>query len=234
MRLDKFLAHAQIGTRKEVKQLIRKKRVCVNGEVCSKDDRHIDESKDMITLDGEPIQYEQYVYIMLHKPQGVISATQDAQHATVLDCIDVVLPKGCFPVGRLDIDTEGLLLITNDGKLSHRLLSPKHHVDKRYYVEVKYSFTQEMLETLQNGSIILDDEHIQEAVVEVIDEKRCYLTIQEGRFHQIKRMMHAVDNEVVYLQRVQMGSLILDETLACGDWRWLTDEEVQQLKMYEK
>lgn len=232
MRLDKFLAHAQIGTRKEVKQIIRKKRVCVNGVVCSKDDTHIDETQDIITIDGEEVYYEQYVYIMLNKPQGVISATQDTQHETVLDCIDVLLPKGCFPVGRLDIDTEGLLLITNDGKLSHQLLSPKHHIDKRYYVEVAKSLSKEMIHTLENGSIVLDEKVIQEANVEQINDKSCYLTIKEGRFHQIKRMMHAVGNEVVYLKRVQMGTLVLDETLSCGDWRWLSDEEIQQLKAY--
>lgn len=230
MRLDKFLAHAQIGTRKEVKQMIRKKRVCVNGVICCKDDMHIDETQDEITIDGEEVLYEQYVYLMLNKPQGVVSATQDALHETVLDCIDVLLPKGCFPVGRLDIDTEGLLFITNDGKLSHQLLSPKHHVKKRYYVEVAKPLNKEMIRILENGSIVLDEKVIQEAKVEQINDTSCYLTIQEGRYHQIKRMMHAVDNEVVYLKRVQMGSLVLDDSLSCGDWRWLTMEEIQQLK----
>ena len=149
---------------------------------------------------------------------------------TVLDCIGAQLPKDCFPVGRLDIDTEGLLLITNDGKLSHFLLSPKHHVKKTYYVEMKNILSKEDIEILENGSIVLDEKVIKPAKVEVIDDYHCYLTIEEGRYHQVKRMMSAVGNEVLYLKRISMGSLRLDENLQTGEWRWLSEEEVQALK----
>lgn len=229
MRLDKYLAHAGVGTRKEVKQLIRKKHVRVNGELITKDDAHVDEDA-VVYVDDECIYYEQFVYLMLNKPQGVISATEDDQYETVLDCFDVTLPKGCFPVGRLDIDTEGLLLITNDGKLAHRLLSPKHHVKKTYYVEHASSLSEEDQKTLCNGSIVLDDKQVLEAQLEVLDETHCFLTIEEGRFHQVKRMFHAVSNEVVFLQRVTMGPITLDEELAVGDFRPLTIEEIDALK----
>lgn len=230
MRLDKYLAHAQVGTRKEVKLLIRKKHVTVNGEIVIKDDVHIDEVHDVVCVDGEEIYYETMVYLMLNKPSGVISATVDEVHETVLDCIGASLPKDCFPVGRLDIDTEGLLLITNDGKLSHFLLSPKHHVKKTYYVEMKNILSKEDIEILENGSIVLYEKVIKPAKVEVIDDYHCYLTIEEGRYHQVKRMMSAVGNEVLYLKRISMGSLRLDENLQTGEWRWLSEEEVQALK----
>ena len=230
MRLDKYLSHAGIGTRKEVKQLIRKKHVEVNGVLVSKDDTHV-ELDDEIMVDGEIIYYEPFVYLMLNKPNGVISATEDGEHQTVLDCFEgITLPKGCFPVGRLDIDTEGLLLISNDGQLAHRLLSPKHHVAKTYYVEHEKSVSEKDIETLCNGSIIIDDKPVLEAAFEVIDEYASYLTIEEGRFHQVKRMFHAIDNEVLYLQRITMGPLVLDEDLAVGDWRPLSEEEIAALK----
>lgn len=229
MRLDKYLAHAGIGTRKEVKQLIRKKQVCVNGTIVVKDDIHINEKEDQIEIDGLIISYDQVVYIMLNKPCDVVSAVRDELHATVMDCIDVMLPPGCFPVGRLDIDTEGLLLITNDGQLSHSLLSPKHHVAKTYYVELETSLSEADIVTLTEGSIILDEDVLQEAQITRIDEMKCYITIYEGKFHQVKRMFHAVNNDVLFLKRISMGSLQLDEALEVGQWRYLHKEEVQAL-----
>ena len=160
MRLDKYLAHAGLGTRKEVKLAIRKGRVSVNGEVCRKDDRKIQEGVDVVCLDKEEIYYEAVVYIMLNKPQDVVSATSDPTYETVLDCIDAFLPKDCFPVGRLDMDTEGLLLITNDGKLAHRLLSPKHHVEKTYLVDLAQPLQEGDQKKLENGSIVLDEEPV--------------------------------------------------------------------------
>lgn len=230
MRLDKYLAHAGIGTRKEVKLLIRKKHICVNGVVCVKDDTKINEHEDVITLDGEDVSYESIVYIMMNKPQGVVSATIDDMHATVFDCIDAILPNDCFPVGRLDIDTEGLLLICNDGKLGHDLLSPKKHVDKTYFVELDHVLRDEDIKKLESGTIVLDDVCLQPARVEVIDDTHIHLTIREGKYHQVKRMMHAVDNEVVFLKRIRMGSLTLDESLEPGEWRYLSDEEVEALQ----
>ena len=230
MRLDKYLAHAGLGTRKEVKLAIRKGRVCINGELCQKDDRKIQEGVDVVCVDGEEIYYEAVVYIMLNKPQDVVSATSDPIYETVLDCIDAFLPKDCFPVGRLDVDTEGLLLITNDGKLAHRLLSPKHHVEKTYLVELAQSLQEGDQKRLENGSIILDEEPVLPARVEILEDTKILLHIQEGRFHQVKRMLHAVGNEVVYLKRIAMGPLQLDEALACGEWRYLSEEEITSLK----
>lgn len=230
MRLDKYLAHAGIGTRKEVKLLIRKKHICVNGVVCTKDDTHIDEHRDVITFDGEDISYEPVVYLMLNKPSGVISATVDDMHATVFDCIDALLPTDCFPVGRLDIDTEGLLLITNDGKLAHQLLSPSKHVWKTYYVEARDPLSPDDLHILESGTIKLDEEVLKKAKTQRITDHSIYLSIQEGKYHQIKRMLHAVHNEVTYLKRIQMGPLSLDESLAPGEWRYLREDEIAMLR----
>lgn len=229
MRLDKFLSHAGAGTRKEVKQMIRKGFVTINGEVCKKDDRHIQEDEDVICLDGEEIIYQKYYYIMLHKPQDVVSSTKDGMHETVLDIIDIQLPQDMFPIGRLDIDTTGLLLICNDGALSHELLSPKKHVEKEYEVEIAHPLSEKDIETLENGTICLDEESIKKAKVEVISPCKIHLTISEGKYHQVKRMMKAVDNEVIHLKRIRMGTLTLDETLQEGEWRFLNDEEIAEL-----
>ncbi len=230
MRLDKYLAHAGVGTRKEVKQLIRKKHVRVNDTIVCKDDMHIKDT-DTVFVDEEEVYYEQFVYLMLNKPEGVISATEDDEYETVLDCFqNVTLPKGCFPVGRLDIDTEGLVLITNDGKLAHKLLSPKHHVEKTYYVEHKKELTDENIEMLCNGSVVLDDKIVLPARLDRIDAYSSFYHIKEGRYHQVKRMFHVVNNEVTYLKRISMGPLTLDEELAIGEWRPLYEDEIEKLK----
>lgn len=230
MRLDKYLAHASIGTRKEVKQLIRKKHVSVNDVICTKDDIHIDELHDSIAIDGEVISFLPVVYIMLHKPRGVVSATVDDTYETVLDCIDTMLPKDVFPIGRLDIDTEGLLLICNDGKLAHDLLSPKKHIDKTYYVEIDHKLSDEDITLLEEGSIVLDDVQLLPANVEVLTDTSLYLTIREGKYHQIKRMLQATKNEVTYLKRIAMGPLHLDDSLQPGEWRYLSEEELASLR----
>lgn len=233
IRLDKFLAHAGLGTRKEVKQLIRSKRIKVNDQLVRNDDLKIDEQKDVVMLDDEPVNYEQTIYMMLNKPAGVISATYDEKQATVMDCFDEFIPLDAFPVGRLDIDTEGLLLITNDGALAHELLAPKKHVDKVYYVKLKESITDEGIKALEAGIQINEEECCAPASVNKISEKEIELTIHEGKFHQVKRMMHAIDNEVLYLKRLRMGSLQLDEALKCGEYRPLTKEEINGLKNRE-
>lgn len=230
MRLDKFLAHSNIGTRKEVKKIIRSGRVKVNDKIIKNDDYKINEDKDSIYLDGELISYQQFYYVMLNKPQGYVSATIDDRYPTVLDCIYEDYAFDLFPVGRLDIDTEGLLLLTNDGGLAHDLLSPKKHVDKVYYVELEKTYSQKDIEKLEKGIAINDEEVCKEAKVDRIDESRMFLTIQEGKFHQVKRMMHAIENEVTFLKRVQMGSLKLDETLSVGEYRELSEEEITLLK----
>lgn len=229
MRLDKYLAYAGFGTRKEVKKMIRGKRVEVNGKICIKDDMHIDEQNDQVRVDDMDVTYTSQVYIMLNKPQGVISATQDAMHETVLDCIEDILPKDVFPVGRLDIDTEGLLLICNDGKLAHSLLAPKKHVSKRYYIELDHSISDEDINELKEGITIDEDLCVPGKITRIADD--CIeMEIFEGKYHQVKRMMHAIRNEVVYLKRVQMGDLVLDETLEPGEYRYLSDEEIELLK----
>lgn len=228
MRLDKLLAHAGYGTRKEVKELIKQKRVSVNGNTNVKDKTQIDEFHDEIIVDDVVLSYEKNHFIMLYKPAGVITATTDSVHQTVMDCIDEFVGTDMFPVGRLDIDTEGLVLICNDGKLSHHLLSPKHHVDKTYEVHMDHSLTEKDIATLEQG-MDLGDFISKSAKVEVIEALIIHLTIQEGKFHQVKRMLEAVNNEVVYLKRISFGPLVLDETLAPGDWRYLTEEEVEAL-----
>ena len=230
MRLDKYLAMAGAGSRKDVKKIIRQKRVFVNGVMTVNDDVHIDPYLDKIELDEKILDIVLDVYIMLNKPAGVVSATTDEMHKTVLECIDITLPPGCFPVGRLDIDTEGLLLITNDGELSHRLLSPKRKVDKVYYVECKDDVDQLTVQTLQKGVDIDDDTLTLPALVELISEKSLFLTIKEGRYHQVKRMLAACGNQVTYLKRIQMGPLKLDDDLILGSWRFLSETEVEQLK----
>lgn len=229
MRIDKYLAHLGYGTRKDVKQLIRSKRVIVNGEIIKKDDLKINEETDEICVDGIVCHYEKTVYYMLNKPQGVVSATVDDRYKTVLECIDDYLPQDSFSVGRLDIDTEGLLLITNDGALAHELLSPKKHIDKCYYVECAKVITEEMIQILEN-EIHLKNESYQPGRVDQVHENTCTLTIQEGKFHQVKKMMIAAGNEVTYLKRISMGTLKLDETLQPGEYRRCTDDEIESLR----
>ena len=229
MRLDKFLAHAELGSRKEVKAMIRKKRVRVNDQIVVKDDYVIDENNDVVYVDDMEIYYNQEIYIMLNKPQGYLSATEDSRDPCVVDLIPEVGISKCFPVGRLDKDSEGLLLITNNGQLSHRLLSPKHHVVKKYYIEMRLPVTTEMIETLCNGTIVLDDKPVKEAAYIPIEDTKGIIEISEGRFHQVKRMMEAVGNEVLYLKRIQMGPLVLDEELPLGEYRYLYEDELQSL-----
>lgn len=230
MRLDKFLAHANYGTRREVKKIIRSGWVSVNDQIVKNDDFKIDESKDIICVDNEQVIYQQFYYIMLNKPNGYVSATIDDRYPTVIDLIYEDYALDLFPVGRLDLDTEGLLLLTNDGSLSHELLSPKKHVDKEYYVELEKDFNDQDIKTLEAGVAINDQEVCKEAKVKRIDNNKMMLIIQEGKYHQVKRMMHAIDNEVTYLKRVRMGSLKLDEALPLGEYRALNEEEIKMLK----
>lgn len=229
MRLDKCLSHLGYGSRKDVKKIIRSGEVSINGIVCKKEDTKFDENMDELMIQGVEIVYQKFVYIMLNKPQGVISATEDGLHETVLNCIQDTT-KGLFPVGRLDIDTEGLCLITNDGQLAHELLSPKKHVDKTYYVEISNPLTKEALQEIEKGITIDGDEKCKPAKVKQLDDHAIELTITEGKFHQVKRMMIACQSEVTYLKRISMGNLKLDEELELGQWRYLTDVELENLR----
>ncbi|RKM62490.1 rRNA pseudouridine synthase [Butyrivibrio sp. CB08] len=240
MRLDKFLGEQGIGTRKQIKEYVKNGRCKVNGEVVLKSDVHIDENKDDISFDDVPLSYSRFHYFLLNKPAGVVSATTDGRNTTVLDLLGDDYVKGLSPCGRLDIDTEGLLLITDDGNLIHKLLSPKKHVDKVYEVHLRDSLSDADITKLEEGVNIGDKkddgsiDYTLPAKVEVKDvdnEGRpvIFLTIHEGRFHQVKRMLEAVGNEVLFLRRLSMGPLKLDESLLPGDYRPLTDEEISIL-----
>lgn len=231
IRLDKYLCEMEAGTRSEVKAFIKKGRVTVNGETAKAPEQKVDETRDTVTLDGHSFSYQKFFYYMLHKPAGVVTAVRDHHDQTVLDLLVDAPGKDLSPVGRLDKDTEGLLLITNDGALSHRLLSPVKHVPKTYLVHTKKPVTSQMCEKLEAGVEIGDETPTAPAKTKLLSDTDCglLLTITEGRFHQVKRMLQAVGNEVVYLKRLSMGALVLDETLPKGSWRVLTEEEKAQL-----
>ena len=232
IRLDKYLADMGLGTRTEVKKDIKKGRISVNGEIIKSPEYKIDTQTDAVLADGKEIAYEELVYYMLNKPQGVVSATEDRRDKTVLDLISEKKRKDLFPVGRLDKDTEGLLLITNDGELAHNLLAPKKHVDKKYFVRLKAPLSEENRKRLKEGVDIGADKLTLPAQVFVLNQERdeAEIIIREGKFHQIKRMFHAVGNEVIFLKRLSMGSLVLDENLLPGEYRLLTPEEIERLK----
>jgi len=225
IRLDKFLCEAGAGSRSEVKLLIKKGRVTINGAVAKAPETKVDEKNDQVALDAQPLSYEKFVYYMLHKPAGVVTATRDNHEKTVMELLKDAPGKDLFPAGRLDKDTEGLLLITNDGALSHRLLSPAKHVDKTYLVRTKAPVTDEMRRRLEEGVDIGDEKPTLPAKTELTEDGRLLLTVTEGRFHQVKRMLSAVGNEVVYLKRLSMGPLVLDGALSKGEYRALTPEE---------
>lgn len=237
IRLDKFLTQVIGITRSEAKQYLKKGRIQVNGIRTQKPELKIDPEKTIVTVDGKQYQYEEYVYLMLNKPKGVVSATEDVREKTVLQLIKE--PKrGLFPVGRLDKDTEGLLLLTNDGALAHALLSPKKHVDKCYYAVLDQEVGEQEQKQFAQGLDIGEEKKTLPAKliiaqpVKKLEEKGfgVYITIQEGRYHQIKRMAKAVGREVLYLKRISMGNLKLDENLLPGEYRFLTQEEQEQLR----
>ncbi len=228
-RLDKFLCDKKIGTRSQVKVLIQKGLVTVNDEVVKKADCKVEDT-DVVCCQGVELSSGEFGYFMLNKPAGVISATEDSFQQTVLDFFKDEPYKNLYPVGRLDKDTEGLLLITNDGPLGHRLLSPKKHIPKTYYAQLLHGLNRTDIEVLEKGVDIGEKNLTLPAKVEVIEENVVHITITEGKFHQVKRMFEAVDNQVIYLKRISMGSLTLDENLKLGEYRKLTDEELVMLK----
>ncbi|QHQ62119.1 pseudouridine synthase [Anaerocolumna sedimenticola] len=233
VRLDKYLADMGIGTRSEVKSYIRKGRVEVNGIVVKEPDIKLDTVKSEVYFDKEQITYESTEYYMLNKPAGVVSATVDNHCETVVELIKSSKNKDLFPVGRLDKDTEGLLLITNDGDLAHRLLSPKKHVPKVYYAQIKGLVTKEDVVKFKAGIKLEEDFITLPAQLEILEAGEVSVikvTIYEGKFHQVKRMFEAVSKEVLYLKRLSMGELELDESLAPGEYRKLTENELNKLK----
>lgn len=230
MRLDKLLAHMDYGSRKEVKELIRKGYVLVNGNVIKNDDFKVDEFNDEINILDSEIKYEEFIYIMLNKPEGYVSATYDYSKPIVLDLIDDYKKRNLFPVGRLDIDTHGLLLITNDGNLAHRMLSPKSHVDKKYYLKYDGKYNESFIQKFKDGITLDDGYKCMPAEFIDLGDNEAYIIIREGKFHQVKRMMEAVGCNVTFLKRISFGNLVLDESLKEGKWRHLTNEEIENLK----
>lgn len=233
-RLDKFLCDSLSITRKEAKEAIKKGRVSINKEKIKKPEFKVDVDEDLVELDQSPVIFEQFHYLMFHKPQGVVSATKDNHDQTVLDLIHEDYKDKLFPVGRLDKDTEGLLLLTDDGMLAHELLSPKKHVDKVYFAEVSGRMTDKEILQFKEGLDIGNGERAKEAKLEIVqageESSKVLITITEGKFHQVKRMVKAVGSEVLYLKRLSMGSLELDESLKPGEYRRLSEKELQGLK----
>lgn len=234
MRLDKFLAEVGLGSRKEVKQLIKKGQITVNQQVEKSDKKQVDPEKDSIVFQGEPLHYQEFYYYLLHKPAGVVSATEDKRDQTVMDLFSASdYRSDLFPVGRLDKDTEGLLLITNDGQLAHELLSPRKHVEKEYFAEVDGVMTADDQKRFVTG-ITLDGELTLPAEL-LIDEtteetSKLRIILHEGKFHQVKRMVKACGKEVAYLKRIRMGNLTLPKDLDKGNYRPLTESELHSLK----
>lgn len=229
LRIDKYLADCGLGTRSEVKKYIKAKQITVNGEVVAKPELKIDENVDEVRFKGQPIIYEKYVYYLLHKPAGCVTAKQDNVHKTVMEYFpEDIRTKDIAPVGRLDLDTEGLLLFTNDGVLTHHLLSPTHHIPKTYYAILDKEVPVSAIEQFKEGVDIGDDKPTLPAELVILSEKEAELTIHEGRFHQVKRMFEVVGCTVTYLKRLSMGSLTLGD-LQKGEYRKLTEDEVKTL-----
>ncbi|MTI47018.1 MAG: rRNA pseudouridine synthase [Firmicutes bacterium] len=233
-RLDKVLSNMGYGSRKDVKGYIKQGLVTVDGEVVKSNSVKVNPYEAEIIIDGNTVEYREYIYLMMNKPDGVVSSTDDPRDTTVIDLIEegyrIFEP---FPIGRLDKDTEGLLIISNDGKLAHNLLSPKKHVEKTYYVEVDGRVGENDINTMSEGVIIDGDYKTMPAKLEILESNnisKVYLTIKEGKFHQVKRMFEAVDKSVIYLKRIAMGNLELDEDLNLGEYRELEEFEIELLK----
>lgn len=231
-RIDKLLTSTGRWSRKESRMLVRQGRVCVDGAVAQRAEDQYDETAAVITVDKQPVNTAPFVYFMLHKPAGVLSATEDARQKTVLDLLEEAdRRRGLFPVGRLDKDTEGLLLLTDDGALGHALLSPKRHVDKVYYAQVDGVLQDDDVLAFVQGLTLADGMVCMSAGLQILEQGRAaYVTLREGKYHQIKRMLASVGKPVIYLKRIQMGALTLDPLLEKGAYRPLTEEELNSLR----
>lgn len=236
MRLDKVLANQGFGSRKDVKKLIKKGKVQVDGKAIKDSSFHVNPNESEIIVNGKVLNYRDYIYLMMHKPKGVISATHDRVETCVTDLLDEEYqPFSLFPVGRLDKDTVGLLMLTNDGELAHRLLSPQHHVEKIYEAEIKGLVTEQDVQAFKEG-ITLDDGYVtkpaQLTILDANDVSYVRINITEGKFHQIRRMFSALGHKVEELKRLQMGSLVLDGALDLGEYRELTEDELKHLQAH--
>ncbi|MDY4022869.1 pseudouridine synthase [Staphylococcus borealis] len=229
MRLDKFLANMGVGTRSEVKQFLKKGNVTVNDSIEKSPKCHINPEDDIVMVNGKQIRFINHIYIMFNKPKGYISATHDGTNRTVIDLIPEYQHLDIFPVGRLDKDTEGLLLITNDGQFSHELVSPVKHVSKTYEVISQHTISDDDIEAFKQG-ITLSDGPVKPALLKRVNETTSQVTIYEGKYHQVKRMFHAIENEVLELKRLKIANLALDENLKSGEYKLLSDDELKLLQ----
>ncbi len=230
-RLDRLLASTGKWSRREVKQLIRQGRVLVDGVPAPSPEAKYDPAAVVLTVDGEKISWRAVTWLMMNKPAGVLSATEDGREKTVIDLLPAELRRlGLFPVGRLDRDTEGLLLLTDDGVLAHRLLSPRHHVDKEYFVRVEGRLTREDAEAFRRGMVLGDGFQCLPAELELLGDGEALVTLREGKYHQVKRMLADRGKPVRYLKRLRMGNLTLDPELKTGCFRFLTNEELENLR----
>lgn len=236
MRLDKFLSITGCCSRSDAKRAVRGKNVSVNGAVAKSADMQVNEESDTILFFGRPVIYRKYSYIMLNKPDGVVSATDDGRDRTVLDLLpDGVRNERMFPCGRLDKNTLGLMLITDNGELAHRLLAPKSHVSKTYRFRAERPVNEEEARRFEGGLTLEDGYVTLPAKIELDgDAQGGFITLTEGKYHQIKRMLTALDNKIIYLERVTFGPLVLDESLERGEWRYLTDAEIAALEEHGK
>lgn len=234
MRLDKLLGASGCCTRSEAKRIIRSGGVTVNGRAARSGEEKVDPLRDEVVFCGQPVVYRRYTYIMLNKPQGVVSATEDGRDPTVLDLLPSEMRKDdLFPCGRLDKNTLGLMLITDNGALAHRLLSPKSHVEKKYYFQSKFPLTEEEATRFESGLTLEDGYETKPARITLEGEgDRGVITLVEGKYHQIKRMLESLHNKITYLERIQFGNLTLDPALPRGGWRYLTEEEIAVLEKH--
>lgn len=228
-RLDKIISSQTSLSRNDVKKLIKKCLIKVNGKIVDKGNIQVDELNDIITIGEEELHYKKYVYLVLNKPKGYVSATTDESEKTVIDlCPDEFLNRNLFPVGRLDKDTTGLMIISDDGDFAHNILSPKKHVSKKYYVELSGDLSTTMVDDFKNGIKLIDGE-CKSSTLEIIDKRKCYVTLTEGRYHQIKRMFGCYGLEVLELKRIKIGNLELPKELEEGSCRELTQEELNSI-----
>ena len=232
-RIDKILSNMGYGSRKEIKEKIKAKSVTVDGDLVKDPGLKVDPETQTLVIEGEEVVYRKYIYLLMNKPKGVVSATFDNHDQTVIDLLPFDYQAfSPAPVGRLDKDTVGLLLLTNDGELNHKLLSPKNHVDKVYYAYLRDEAKEEDVEAFRRGVLLADGYKCLPAglVIGEEDPREVWVTLREGKFHQVKRMFHARDNDVTYLQRISFGSLKLDENLDEGEFRELTEAELEGLR----
>ena len=231
IRIDRFLCHMGIGSRSEIKKFLKPCRVKLNGKFEKNPNTQVDIEKDEISFDDERVIYKEFTYLMLNKPKDYISATFDTKLPTVLDLLEFPYSNmELFPVGRLDIDTTGFLILTNDGKFSYNVTNPKKKVNKKYFVTLRNEITEKQIESLENGIYFKKEDFTTEnAKVEEISKKEIYLTISEGKFHQVKRMLEYVGNELVELKRISIGNLNLDKNLKLGEYREITSNELKEI-----